>query len=249
MVAPGADEFLPPRSQTPWMPPERTFSSLVRGAPIDAEEVRHLEFGLEQELGAGSSRTLFIRRFHQSSANQVATLFDAARDVGHYFVATPGTVDVQGWAMRFAAHFGARLEGSVEYTIADAEWGRERGRQVWAVRRVAPSVVRTGRERLHDVATSVDALIPETSSRVTVVVHLNSAFSATSGERLPVADGRFEVAVRQAMPYQPIRGGQLELLFAIRTLMRDSRERGSFYDELLTVAPPMRLMGGVQMRF
>ena len=29
--------------------------------------------------------------------------------------------------------------------------------------------------------------------------------------------------------------------------MRDPRERGAFYDELLTVAPPMRLMGGVQI--
>ena len=249
MVAPGADEFLPPMTETPWMPPERTFSSLVSGASIAAEEVRHLEFGLEQELGADSSRTLSVRRFYQSSANQVATIFGAARNVGHYFVATPGTVDVEGLAVRLAARFGARLAGSVEYTLAKATWGDQLARQVWAVRRVAPSVVRMGSERLHDIATSFDAHIPESSTHVTMIVHVNSGFSATNGERTPVVDGRYEIAVRQAMPYQPVRGSKLELLFAVRTLMRDPRDHGSFYDELLTVAPPMRLMGGVQMKF
>jgi hypothetical protein len=248
MVAPGADEFLPPMAQTPWMPPERTFSSLVRGAGIDAEEVRHIEFGLEHEF-AGASRTLSFRRFHQSSINQVATIFGTARDVGHYFVATPGTADVEGWAVRLAAQLGARLAGSVEYTLAEAAWGDHRSRQMWAVRRVAPSAVRTGSERLHDFATSFEAHLPETSTQLTMIVHVNTGFSAGNGERAPIADGRYEISVRQALPYQPLRGGKLELLFAVRTLMRDPRERGSFYDELLTIAPPMRLMGGVQMKF
>jgi hypothetical protein len=57
------------------------------------------------------------------------------------------------------------------------------------------------------------------------------------------------VQIRQALPYQPTRGGRLELIFSIRNLFRDLRGEASFYDELLTVKPPLRVMGGIQVRF
>jgi hypothetical protein len=41
----------------------------------------------------------------------------------------------------------------------------------------------------------------------------------------------------------------VELLFSVRTLARDLRKSVSFYDELLTLQPPTRLMGGIRMRF
>jgi hypothetical protein len=44
-------------------------------------------------------------------------------------------------------------------------------------------------------------------------------------------------------------GSRLELLFAVRNLHRDPGSEGSMYDELLTTAPPLRLMGGVRVRF
>jgi hypothetical protein len=57
------------------------------------------------------------------------------------------------------------------------------------------------------------------------------------------------VEVRQQLPYQPLRNGTLNLLFAVRTLLHDQGEYGSYYDELLTVKPPLRLTGGVQVQF
>jgi hypothetical protein len=56
-------------------------------------------------------------------------------------------------------------------------------------------------------------------------------------------------------PYLPDGGagkpkpGRLEVLVSARTLSRERLQDGGFYDELLTVAPPLRLMGGVQVRF
>jgi Carboxypeptidase regulatory-like domain/TonB dependent receptor-like, beta-barrel len=110
MIAPGADEFLPPVSSGPWVPPERTFSSLVPNVAPRVEEVRHYEFGLGHHLGGRADRTIYVRRFHQSSANQIATLFgiDAASDVGHYYVATPGNVELDGWGARVATRFARR---------------------------------------------------------------------------------------------------------------------------------------------
>jgi len=55
--------------------------------------------------------------------------------------------------------------------------------------------------------------------------------------------------VRQALPIQPINGGRIELMVSVSSLFRDPRNPGAFYDELLTVRTPRRVLGGVQVRF
>jgi len=66
-------------------------------------------------------------------------------------------------------------------------------------------------------------------------------------------DGRFDVQVRQALPFQPIQGGTIEVLVAMSNMFRDPANAGAFgassYDELLTVRAPRRVLGGVQVRF
>jgi hypothetical protein len=250
LVAPGADEFLPPPASGPWVPPERTFSSLVPRAPIRAEEVRHYEVGIEHEFGpTGDRTTLVARRFRQTTTDQVATIFGlgATSDLGHYFVATPGSVELDGWGVGVRQQWRDRIQAGASYSMMLANWDAHR--QARAIRPVAPSAVRRGHERLHDLTASLEADIPESLTRVTVAIRANSAFARADGGARPVLDSRFDVEVHQALPYQPIQGGRLELLFAVRTLSRDGRNPGSIYDEVLTVAPPLRFVGGFQVRF
>jgi Carboxypeptidase regulatory-like domain/TonB dependent receptor-like, beta-barrel len=251
MIAPGAGEFLPPQTAAVWLPPERTFSPLVAGAPFQAETVRNYRIGLEREFGrTGHTRTVSIVRFHQAVTDQGATLFglDKASDFGHYYVATPGNVAVDGWNLRVSGALGAGVQGSVTYSTGLALW-TDLGDAGAAAERV-PSVLRAPRERLHDLTASLETSVPGLSTHVALAYRLDSAFShdGASG-RLPILDGRFDMQVRQALPYEPIRGSQLELLFAVRNLFHGLREPGSIYDELLTVSPPLRLMGGLQVRF
>jgi hypothetical protein len=250
-VAPGADEFLPPASAGLWLPPERTFSSLVKGRPLQAEQVRHFEVGVEREFGGEATRrTISVRRFRHSVLNQVATLFgvDETRDIGHYYVASPGNVQLDGWGVRLATRMTRRVSTSIDYSTGVGLW--DHGREARILRFRAPTVVRPDEERVHDLTTSVDASVPETSTRVSAVYRLNTAFSsAASRTRRGSPAGRFDVQVHQGLPFQPIKGGKLEVVFALQSLFRDSRDPGSMYDELLTLAPPMRLMSGVQVRF
>ena len=247
MIAPGADEFLPPETTGPWVPPERTFSSLVPLSPLRPESVGHYEIGVEQEFGSARRHRVEFRRFRQSVDRQVATIFGlGASDVGHYYVATPGSAELDGWSVGASTAWLGRFNAKVEYSAAVAEW--ERDRQSWAVRRVAPSAIRSSGERLHDLAATLKADLSETRTRVTVIYRFSTAFSQAQ-ERTPDAAGRFDLELRQALPYRPPGGGRLDVIVAVRTLMREPRERGSFYDELLTVAPPLRLVGGVQMKF
>ena len=250
-VAPGADEFLPPASAGLWLPPERTFSSLVRGKALKAEQVHHFEIGVEREFGrGGTSRTLSVRRFRHLVLNQVATLFgiDETRDIGHYYVASPGNVELDGWGVRVFTRMTRRITTSIDYSTGVGVWDHRREARLLRYR--APSVVRPDRERLHDVTTSLDAAIPETGTRLSAVYRLNTGFSSNEpGLRTSSTAGRFDVQVHQGLPFQPIRGGRLEVVFALQSLFRDFRDPGSMYDELLTVAPPKRMMSGVQVRF
>lgn len=250
MVASGADEFLPPRSNGPWLPPERTFSALTPGESLRAEDVHHAEVGVAREFGdADAGRVLHVRAFRQQTADQIATLFGVPdiAGLGHSRVAPVGSVSVLGWAVGFGGKFLGRLNGQVEYARVIADW--QQGGRAPGIGRASASVLRLDTERLHDVTASLEADLNASATRVSVVYRASTAFSSGNGRGSPLSGGRFDVQLHQALPYQPTRAGRLEVLFAVRTLFRDAREGASWYDELLTVGPPLRLMGGIQMRF
>ncbi len=250
MVAPGADEFLPPMSAVMWLPPERTFSTLAPGAPFHAERVAHFEAGVERLLGRSSSAPLLsVRRFRQAATDQIVALFadDHGADAGHYLVAAPGNADIKGWGVRLTGQFLPHVDGVVDYSISQTEWSD--GPDAAAVAAVAPDVVRLGAERLHDLTAGIDATIPGSATRVTATYRFTSTWSVRDAGTERLSGGRFDVRVYQALPFRPLGRSRLEALFAVRNLFRDLRDTASLYDELLTVHPPLRLMGGVQVRF
>lgn len=249
MLAPGAEEFLPPPADGPWLPPERTFASLAARDLMRAETVRHVEFGVAHEFGRPARAAVIqARAFSQVTTDQIATLFSAqdTRTAGHYRVARAGDVVVSGYAAGVGGKFLRVLSGKVEYARMSADWhtaNRTRG-----LRRFAPGVVRTDREWLDDVTALLEAKLNEERTRVSFVYRTNTAFSGRHGT-LPGPGARFDFQLHQALPYRPTINSRLELLFAVRTLFRDPQSGASPYDELLTVSPPLRLMGGIQVKF
>ena len=251
VVAPGADEFLPPPTSGPWLPPERTFASLVPGAPFRSERIRRYEAGVEHDLGAiGQPMVIGVRWFHEDSRDQLATMFgvNSSKAVGHYYVASPGSVLLDGWALRAAGNVSPLVKASVEYSISHARWAF--GPEAADIARVMPSAVRAERERLHDVTSTLEASIPDTSTILSVAYRVNSAFTRQDAEGLAVMfDGRFAVQLRQALPLRTLGGARIEFMVSVSNLFRDPQNSGSFYDELLTVRTPRRVLGGVQVRF
>jgi hypothetical protein len=248
MVAPGAEEFLPPPTNGPWLPPERTFATLTSRDRMRAEDVRHAELDFTQQLRGGPNPyAMHVRVFAQETIDQIVTLFGVSglQAQGHYHVARAGAVDLTGWTVGATGTLGV-LTGQIEYSRMSADWrglGRTR-----TLRRLAPSVVRDGRESLNDITATVEARFNQARTRMRVVYRSNTAF-ARDDETAPSAASRFDVQLHQALPYRPLRDSHLELMFAVRTLFRDPRGGASAYDELLTVAPPLRLLGGIQIRF
>jgi len=248
-LAPGAEEFVQPE-QGIWLPPQRTFSSLDDRAPLVAEKSTHLEVGLERDIASGA--TLSLRGFHQHADDQLVTLFGVdqpglpSATLGHYFVANSGPVDATGYSAGVKGTIAARVRGSVEYSYTQANWGAEPPGYLMLV---SPSSVRRGDERIHDISTSFEADVPETATRVMVLYRVSNGFAGRDVSSQAGVDSRFDVQVRQSLPFLDFSSAKWEMLVTVRNFFRDSTGDQSIYDELLVVRPPKRVVGGLTLRF
>ena len=249
MIAPGADEFLPPADGGPWLPAEQMFYTLTGRGALRAEDVRHAEVTLAHRFGKGDlAPTIQVRRFWEQSVGQMATLFTVAGQSsrGQYSVAQAGNVDLAGWSMGIGGQFSEHVSGRIEYSRVTSSW--ETARRTRALRTAAPSTLREEREHVQDVTATLDANVPNFGTRLSFVFRTSNAFS-TTGASIPLPGSRFDFQVRQPLSYRPTSNSRVDLLFSIRNLFRDARGEAGWYDELLTVGPPIRMMGGIQVRF
>jgi hypothetical protein len=248
---PGAEEFLPPaRAQV--LPPQRTFAPLTsRG--FRAEDLRHYEVGAERLFDGA---TIGVRVFQQNVDDQLVTIFglrspgEAPADIGHYFVASAGSVDLRGWGLTFSHALATNVRGSFDYSVADAEWANDRSLDRVRLSRGVPSALRNDFERVHDFTTSLETELPQSATRVFVLYKLNSAYIRADGsETQPGLDARWDVQVSQGLPFLNFLSAEWEMLVAVRNLFRESFSETSVYDELLVARPPKRLIGGITVRF
>jgi hypothetical protein len=249
MLAPGAEEFLAPITVGPWLPPERTFAPLD-GEDFRVERARLIDVGVEHEFD--DDLVLGVRRFQQSVDDQLVTLFGVPvaggpKSPGHYYVANAGSLDADGWAVRFSSAPSQRVRGSVDYSITRAHW-ISRG-DMAAISLWAPEAIRPQTEDVHGVTTSLETEIPETATRVFFLYKVNTSLAHNSDATRSTTDSRFGLQVNQALPFLPFGSTRWEVLVGVRNLFRDPAEAGSIYDELLVVRPPKRFVGGVLVKF
>jgi hypothetical protein len=255
-LAPGAEEFLPPGDTGIWLPPQRTFSSLEPGRPLAAERTVHAAVEVERDLG---DTTIGFRLMHQQTNGQLMTLFGAempdqpSAKLGHYFVGSAGDTKATGGAASFEMSMSKWVRGSVEYSLTNA-----RLRPVEDLRYIVlmpPSAVRLQAEHIHDVSARIQTEVPETATRVLMVYRVGNAFAhgsqdvdgATSAHR--GVDSRFDLQVRQSLPFMDFRTARWEMLVAVRNFFRETSPEQSIYDELLVIRPPKRIVGGITMLF
>ena len=253
-TAPGAEEFMPRIENGIWLPPQRTFSSLVAGQPFKAERTAHAEVEMERDI---ASATVTMRAFRQHVDDQLATLFgiDMAGmppAVGHYYLTDVGAVDASGFSAGVRAALANRVHGSVEYTLTQARLTSADHDNLAYLLVFAPSAVRPAAERIHDVATTIETDVPETSTRVIVLYRMSNAFAHAAlptGAQAPSIDTRFDVQVRQSLPFMDFSSAKFEMLVAVRNFFRETAADQSVYDELLVVRPPKRIVGGLTLKF
>lgn len=250
--APGAEEFIPPLTAA-YLPPQRTFSPISKAA-LRPQSTRNYEFGVERVMNGAA---LSIRGFEQRIDDQTVTVFGLRRGdsapaaTGHYYVGAAGDAVVRGVGVTFTHAIASFIRGSVDYSVSTADWtGQSEPVEYAVLTKWVPSAVRAGRERIHDVTTSLETEIPYSATRVVVLYKLNTAFAtATRDEDTPAFGARFDLRVTQSLPFMNFRASQWEMLVGVRNIFHESLANTSVYDELLVVRPPKRLVGGLTVKF
>ena len=248
-VAPGAEEFVPP-ADAHWVPPQRTFAPLGQNQ-FSTERVQNYEVGATRQF---TGFAVGVRAFSQRVDEQLVTVFGAADPArliaagGHYGVASAGDALLQGWALGVTHNVSPHVRGRVDYSLVSTTWRASTGADRAALAAQAPRALRQPRERLHDVTTRLEAEVPQTSTRFFLLYRLNSGF-AGDPVALQSADGRFDLQLRQGLPFMSGMKGDWEMLLGVRSLFRAAVDDRSIYDELLVVRAPKRVIGGLQVRF
>ena len=249
VVAPGADEFLPPADTMLWLPPERTFAAFSPLDGLHPERTRHVDVGLEYDLT--DHYVGGVRRYYQDVSDQMATLFgvDALghTPTGHYLLARAGSVTSRGWVLTLRRQLGDRFGGSVEYTLADAHWSQAGADTTLGA--VVPGATRPDVERFHDLSGVIETEIPRTATRVFVRCRVNTAFVRADSQAPIGLDARFDVRVNQALPFSPLGGSRWEALVAVRSLFFEPQDAASMFDELLVARAPKQFVGGLVVHF
>jgi hypothetical protein len=91
--------------------------------------------------------------------------------------------------------------------------------------------------------------VPETSTRLLVLYRVSNGFAGRDVTSRPGVDGRFDVQVRQSLPFLDFSNAKWEMLITVRNFFHDAAGDQSIYDELLVVHPPKRVVGGLTLRF
>ena len=248
-IAPGAEEFLPPADTGLWLPPERTFGALSHQEGLFPETTRHFEVGIEHDLS--SQYAIGVRRFYQDVGNQMATLFGAgdlaSEATGHYYLTRAGSVVSRGWILTLSRHLGSRLSGSVDYTVAEAQW--DQAGEAGFLNDESIGVLRPVVEQIHDLSGTLEAEFSETGTKVFVRCRVNGAFAHADSDNSIGLDTRFDILVHQALPFSPFAGSRWEVLMAVRSLFFDPKQMASMFNELLVVRSPKQVVGGVVVHF
>jgi outer membrane receptor protein involved in Fe transport len=252
LSAPGAQEFLPP-SRAEYLPPQRTFSAIAKSG-LRTQELQNYEVGIERVMNGAA---LSVRAFEQRIDDQTVTVFGLQRTdgepsaLGHYYVGSAGDAVVRGVGVTFTHALAENIRGSVDYSLATADWtGRAEPIEYAVLAKWVPSAVRPNRERIHDVTTSLETEVPYSATRVVVLYKFNNAFvGGTRAAHTPALGSRFDLRVTQALPFMNFRASQWEMLMGVRNLFHESLANTSAYDEILVVRPPKRIVGGLTVKF
>ena len=215
------------------------------------EDMRHYEVIVEQLLDGA---TVGVRTFYQTIDDQLVTVFglreaaSGTADLGHYAVGSGGDVDVMGVGITYTHALADNVRGSIDYSVAAADWANQPSRDRLHLARTVPGALREDGERIHDITTTLETAFPQSDTRIFLLYKMNSAY-VRDDQLSPGLDARWDVQVTQGLPFMSFTNAEWEMLVGVRNLFREAFTETSVYDELLVVRPPKRLVGGITVRF
>jgi len=218
----------------------------AQGAPkLQAEKTVSTQLSMERRFGETSAVEVFL--FREEAADQLVKAYlrdepDAQGGPGHYLVANGGDFRARGVGLAFSSRVGS-VASSVGY-----RFGLARTLSSAAVGGFEPG----NEEEIHDLTTALATEIGCTGTRLRAVYRLIShppMRPEDDGSGSTALDSRFNVQVRQLLPFVGWSSAEWELMLAVRNLFYQDVETAAFLDELAVIDSPRRVLGGVTVRF
>ena len=160
-----------------------------------------------------------------------------------------------GWSAGARAALAQRVHGSVEYSLARTQWNPRRRFGVHDSRRAVggSAAVRADPRRVgvggNRGAGDLDARPRAVPREQRVRPWRRQGADSPALAEHPAFDSRFDVQVRQSLPFLNFSTARWEMLLAVHNFFRETAADQSIYDELLVVHPPKRVVGGLTLRF
>ena len=194
-----------------------------------------------------------MRGFEQRIDNQLIEIFDTvpgARKPPSVTITSPrhGDIDARGWGAAMTQELPGYVRGRLEYTVTEAVWDPSSD---MSIARAVRSIPVTASERIHDLQTSIEATIPQTSTRVYAKYRVNTGFwnGQPDVSMRSSSNTRFNIRVNQSLPFLRFSNADWEALVDVRNMFREGDADSSVYDEVFAIRAPKRIVGGLQVRF
>ena len=215
--------------------PAITWARLEEGLR-PARSLRY-EVGVDRALGAGR---IGAQVFTETTRDLLLTTFDGSTPD----IRNAGSLGARGFGVTVGRRFGGVVNGSVTYTFGQ-------GRRSGPTRFADVAVTSFDEAEFHDLVARFETIIDWSDTRVAALCRLNALTDSAglAGTARTSTATRFDVQLTQGLPFlQPLTRADWEVLVAVRNMFYEASQ-GGFLDELAVQDPPMRVVGGISVRF
>ena len=209
---------------------------------LRAERTGRSELGFDREVGHA---TIGAFVFREGVRDQLVNVHGRQANDG-LRILNGGSLAVRAVGLTLTQRLGNAVTGSLTYSYGRAS--REGVPE--GLLADDPGFSGAFREAgYHDVVARVETFIDLTGTRLTAYYRVNTLEPEGESGARSVTNRRFDIRLTQGLPFmQPITRADWELLVAVRNLFYEDFEGGAL-DEIASLHPPKRVMGGFAVKF
>jgi hypothetical protein len=213
--------------------PSATLSLAVTDPALRPERVTRYTVGGERDLGGTS---LGVHLLAEETSDQLINAFTESGDSMR--ITNGRDFSTRGVAVSVGRQLGRVVGASVTYTYGTASRSDALD-QSFGYRDTD----------FQDLAARLEAVLRSSDTRVAAFYRVNFRGRSDVVAPQPVANARFDVQVRQGLPFLGnLTRTDWDLLVAVRNLFYEE-DQGGLLDEFAVINPPVRLVGGISVRF
>lgn len=194
---------------------------------VRPSRTRRYEAGLEQAVGDAQVR---LKAYYDEVTDELLGVFLAGPDgANSYLLFNVGDAAVRGFELAVGAQLAQSLNGELNYVYRDRDRGYDLPVVADAGEVVSNELSTWGSSDTHELTASLEAEVEPLRTHLLAVYNWRQGFPVLRGEQVHGAFGRFDLRVRQPLPFRAL-DSEWSAMVQVRNLL------GPEYDGLYNVS-------------